>query len=389
MNQISRPDPIVRARALGPVVAAASDAIERDRRLPPEVLEALHEARLFRMLLARELGGDELHPADYAQAIEEVSRHDGSVGWCLFTACSGTLLAPYLDPAAARAVWGGSHAAAAWGPPGGGEARAVPGGYVVSGRWRFASGCRHAAWMGAHTQVREPTGELRCNAAGVPVIRSFMFPAEQARLIDDWNTMGLRGTASDSYEVRDVFVPEAFSGTREDPAARKLPGKLFAFSQPGLYSVGSAAVALGLAQAMLEGFVKLARGKSPRGLVRLADSAVVHTQLAQTEARLAAARAFVQAALRDAWDVADEWAPLPLPVRARVRLAAIHAIETAAAAADYAYKAAGSDAIFSGNGFERRFRDIHTLTQQTQARLANFEPIGRIMLGGEGDRPLL
>ncbi len=113
----------------------------------------------------------------------------------------------------------------------------------------------------------------------------------------------------------------------------------------------------------------------------------MQTQFAQTEARLAAARAFLLAALCEAWDVADEMAPLPLAQRLRVRLAALHAIETASGAADYAYKAAGSDAIFPGGGFERRFRDMHTLTQQTQARLANFEPVGRILLGAEGDWP--
>ena len=390
MNQISRPDPVARARSVAPVIAAASDAIERERRLTPEVLDALHEARMFRMLLARDYGGDELHPADYALAVEEISRHDGSVGWCVFQACSGSLLAAWMDPEGAREVFGEPRATTAWGPPSNPEARAVPGGYRVSGAWHFASGCRHAAWMGAHCRVREADGSLRHDGAGNPVTRALLFPASEAALIDDWRTMGLRGTASDSYVVEDVFVPERRSGTREDMNARRVRGKLFGFSQMGLYAVGSAAVALGLGQALLDGFVALAAsGKTPRGTVPLAASPVVHTQLAQTEARIAAARAFLQSALREAWDAADELAPLPAAARARVRLAAIHAIEAAAGAADYAYKAAGADAIFEGNGFERRFRDLHTLTQQIQARLANFEPLGRIMLGVEGDTPLL
>ena len=389
MNQISRVGAIARARDIAPVIAAQADAIERERRLTAPVLDALHDARLFRMFLARAFGGDELHPAECMQAVEEVSRQDGSVGWCLFTACSGTLLAPYLQPEAAWAVYGDPRATSAWGPPNKSEARAAPGGYVLTGCWRFASGCRHAAWMGAHGPVREPDGGLRRDRAGNPVTRSFMFPAHEARLIDDWNTMGLRGTASDSYEVEELFVPEAFSGTREDPAARTLPGKLFAFTQFGLYTVGSAAVALGIARGLLDGFGALARDKTPRGLTRLAESAVVQTQFAQTEARLSAARAFLLQALHEAWDVAEETTLLPLPPRLRVRLAALHAIEAAAAVADYAYKAAGSDAIFPEAGFERRFRDMHTLTQQTQARLANFEPVGRLLLCREGDSPTM
>ncbi len=389
MNQISRIDVVARARAVAPVIAAQGDAIEQARRLTAPVLDALHDARLFRMLLPRAFGGDEVHPVEYVRAVEEISGQDGSTGWCVFVACSASLLAAYMEPAAAQDVWGGPRATAAWGPPGPPVADAVPGGYRVSGIWSFASGCPHASWMGAHCQVREPDGTLRRHPTGRPLIRSLMFPADRARIIDDWTVIGLRGTASSSYAVEDVFVPEALSATREDLRAVRTPGKLACFSQMGLYSVGCAAVALGLARGMLDAFVDLARSKTPRAVTPLADSPVVLTQLAQTEAKLSACRALLTEALAEAWAVADETEPLGTAPRARVRLAAIHALQTAAEVGDYAYKAAGTDAIFPGRGFDRRFRDLHTVSQQIQARLANFEPLGKVLLGREPEGVIL
>ncbi|MBN9559394.1 MAG: acyl-CoA dehydrogenase family protein [Alphaproteobacteria bacterium] len=389
MNQISRPDVVARARDVAPVIAAEADAIERAGRLTAPVLDALHEARLFRMLLPRAFGGDEVHPVEYARAVEEISRQDGSTGWCVFVGCSSSLLAAFMEPASAREIFADPRASVAWGPPGKPIAIAVPGGYRVSGVWPFASGCRHATWMGAHCQVREPDGSLRLHPSGRPLIRSLLFPADRARIIDDWNVMGLRGTASSSYVIEDVFVPEEFSATREDMRAVRTPGKLYSFSQMGLYSVGCAAVALGIARAMLDEFVAVASSKTPRGIVPLAQNPVVHLQLAQTEARLAASRAFLAEALGEAWTIADPAEPLGLVPRARVRLAAIHALQTAAEVGDYAYKAAGTDGIFVGAPLERRFRDLHTVSQQIQARLANFEPVGKVLLGQEPDGVIL
>jgi alkylation response protein AidB-like acyl-CoA dehydrogenase len=257
----------------------------------------------------------------------------------------------------------------------------VPGGYRVGGRWDFASGCRHASWMGAHCHVREADGTLRLNKAGRPTIRTLLFPARQATLIHTWDVIGLRGTASDSYSVDDIFVPEAFSATREDPALRREPGRLYAFTMQGLYAVGVAGVAVGIARAMLDAFGSLARDKTPRGLGRLAENAVVQSSVARMEARLGAARAYMTHTLRDIWDRAPGPAPIDIPARAQVRLACAHAILMANEVTDECYKAAGVSAIFDGSVFVRRFRDMHTLLQQIQSREAHFEAVGQILLG--------
>jgi alkylation response protein AidB-like acyl-CoA dehydrogenase len=381
MDDVRRADPLARARDLANTIAAAADEAERLRRLPQALVERLHEARLFRMLYPRSVGGDEVEPGCYVLAVAELARADGSVGWCVSIANSTGLFAPYLGLDAARRVFGPPHSTCAWGPPNNSQGVTVPGGYRITGRWDFASGCRHASWMGAHGAVVEPDGSLRLNRFGRPALLTWVFPAEKATLLDNWQPIGLRGTASESYTVKDLFVPEEMTGTREDPSLRREPGKLYAFPQQTLYSVGIASVALGIARGMLDAFVELAQKKTPRGTGRLADSAVIQAEIARCEAKLGSAVTYLVDTLREIYDRADDLAPIDIPDRARARLAGSHAITSAAAVADWTYKAAGVDAIFPGSPFERRFRDIHTVTQQIQSRDAHYETVGQVLLG--------
>jgi indole-3-acetate monooxygenase len=381
MDQQTRSDPVTRARDLGPAIVAAADELERTRRIPAPLLEQLHASRLLRMQLPRSVDGDQTDPMTYLAAIEELSRHDGSIGWNVFVANSSALIAPFLEPDVAREIFADPKAVVAWGPPNACKATAVDGGYRISGHWDFASGCRQATWMGAHGQVVERDGSVRRDAKGHPVIRSLLFPVSQATLLDTWNPIGLRGTASDSYELNDVFVAERFSSTRNEPELRRERGPLYAFTMQGLYAVGVAGVSLGLARAMLDEFIALARRKAPRYLTRLADNAVIQADVARAEASLSASRAYLVDTLATIYAHADDIAPIDIADRARVRLACTHAIHTSLEVADFTYKGAGVDAIFPGSPFERRFRDIHTVSQQIQSRSAHYEAVGRILLG--------
>src|ERR1700757_4091239 len=161
MNDLSRAEPVMRARELAPAIAESAEEIERARRMPEPLLGKLYKSRLFRMLYPRSVGGDEVEPAIYIEAVGELARADGSVGWCASIANSTGLFAPYLEPEAARTVFGPPRATCAWGPPNECRGIAVRGGYRVSGRWDFASGCRHASWMGAHGMGVEPHGSPR------------------------------------------------------------------------------------------------------------------------------------------------------------------------------------------------------------------------------------
>ncbi len=368
---------LARARALGPAIAAAVPEIEARRRLPPALVEALHEARMFRLLLPRAVGGEEVDPGTYLLTIATVARHDASVAWNLFVANSTVLIAAYLPPTTAAEIFRNPRTVVAWGPPNEVVADAVPGGYRVSGRFDFASGCHLANWMGVHCRVRETDGSFRLNHIGRPAIRTLLFPAEHATLLDNWNPIGLRGTASDSYTVAEVFVPEAFSGTREDPGECLEAGPLYAFTQAGLYAVGVAGVALGTAEAMRRAFLELATNKTPRGLALLADDQVVQHGVALAAARLGAAEAWLLAILH------AQYGQMPhgTEERARLRLGCVHAIHEALAVCDATHKAAGVDAIFPGSPFEQRFRDMHTLSQQIQSRGSHYTAVGQVLLG--------
>ncbi|HEY3791409.1 MAG TPA: acyl-CoA dehydrogenase family protein [Bradyrhizobium sp.] len=381
MDIHTRSDPAARARELGAEIAASADEIERTRRIPEALLARLHDSRLFRMLLPRSAGGDETEPAVYVAAVEELARHDASVGWLVFVNNSSALIAAYLEPATNQIIFADPRGTVAWGPPNASRARAVDAGYRLTGRWDFASGCRQARWIGAHCHVLEADGALRLNRFGRPTIRTLLFPTSEVTLLDTWQTIGLCGTASDSYSVEELFVPEAFSTTREDPTLRRERGPLYAFTMQCLYATGVAAVAFGIARAMLSEFIALASRKAPRGLARLADNAVVQAEVARAEARLGSARAYLIETLSAIYAQASEVAPIEVADRARVRLACTNAIQGATEVADFAYKAAGVDAIFPGSPFERRFRDMHTLSQQIQARGAHFESVGQILLG--------
>jgi alkylation response protein AidB-like acyl-CoA dehydrogenase len=383
MDQRITDGPVARACAIGPAIAAAAAEIERSRRIPEPLLTDIFASGLWRLLLPRSLGGGEVAPSVYLDAVSEVAGHDASVGWNMFVANSAALIAPFLPPETARTIFGNSRTVIAWGPPNACEARAVAGGYRVTGRWDFASGCRQANWIGTHSHVREADGNLRKNRFGKPTVRTLLMPVEKATLLDTWHTIGMRGTASDSYTVEDVFVAEAFSSTREDPTLRREPGPLYAFTMQELYAVGVAGVALGTARAMLRAWIDLAKRKTPRGLARLADSPTNRADVALAEARLGSARAYLVETLDDIYAGAGDADPIGVEDRGRVRLACANAIHGAIEVADWVYKAAGVDAIFPApdNPFERRFRDMHTLSQQIQSRTSHFEAVGAILVG--------
>ena len=376
------PDFPARARALAPRIAEAAARIERERQLPPELLAALHDAKLFRMLLPRSVGGGEVDPVTYVKTIETIAKADASTAWCIAQASGGSMGAAYLAPEAARTVYGADDAVMAAGPgTTNTRAQVVEGGYRVTGNWSFASGSRHATWFGGHCLVYEPDGSLRA-VDGKPTDRTMLFARASVTVEDTWDVIGLRGTGSDTYFIRDLFVPEAFSYTRDSAADRREHGPLYRFTGYQMFATGFAAIALGIGRAALDEFIDLAARKVPKmGTIVLRDSAVIQSQVAVSEARLLSARALLINTLQELWDMASNGQRLPPPLQARLRLAATFAIHQARDVVDACYHAAGATAIFASNPFERRFRDIHTVSQQVQAHATVFEQVGQTLLG--------
>jgi indole-3-acetate monooxygenase len=378
-----------RARALAPRIAQAADDIERNRVLPSALLDALHDAQMFRILLPRSFGGGEAEPSSFAAAIEELAKADASVAWCVGQAGGCSFSAAYLEPSIAREIFGDPRSVLAWGP-GSHHSRAVaaPGGYKVTGSWSYASGSRHATWLGAHCAVFESDGTPRLSASGRQLEKTMLFPRSAASIEDVWQVVGLRGTGSDNYGLTDHFIPEGFTYERDSDRERRENGPLYQLGILSTYGMAFASVALGVARSALESFLQLAADKIPRtGGKVLRENAVAQAQAGLSEAKLRAARAFLHQSLNDMWATLSQGGKLSLDQRVGLRLAATFAIRQAREVVDDAYTAAGASAIFERNSFERRFRDIHTVSQQIQGHAANFETVGQVLLGLGGPNP--
>lgn len=210
-----------RARQILPAIAAAAAEIERERRLPEPLVARLKTAGFFGLLVPGTFGGAELDPPAFVEILETIATIDASTAWCLGQTNVCNSVGAFLAPEVSREIFcGPCPAIIAWGAGFGGRAEAVPGGYRVSGKWSFASGGHHANWLGGHTIVTD-AGQERRGKDGVPVTRTMLFPATATSLQDIWHVIGLCGTGSDAYAVEDLFVPEAHSLARDDPAERR------------------------------------------------------------------------------------------------------------------------------------------------------------------------
>jgi alkylation response protein AidB-like acyl-CoA dehydrogenase len=384
-------DHVAKARSMRAELEAASAEIDDRRELTPRIVDLLIEHGLFRMALPRALGGSELDLATYAQTIEALAMGDASTAWCVGQATGCAMSAAYLPWNAAEQIFGDKRAVVAWGP---GSAKAIPveGGYRVTGKWSFASGIRHATWIGGHTPVFEADGTTpRRTADGEQLVRTFFFPRDQVRIIDTWHVIGLKGTGSDTYEVSDVFVPEDFCYAR-DNGERRLDTLLYRFPINVHHSTGFAAVALGIARRVLDSFLEVAQVKTPRlqkSTAKLRENNTVQGQVAIAEARLRSARLFLFDTLERAWHETERTGRVTLDQRMLIRLASTFANNEARAVVDLSYYGAGALAVLSSNPFERRFRDMHAVSQQVQARQQHFETVGQYMLGLDADLTLV
>ncbi len=371
--------PLDAARKLVPQIRAAADEIDARRELPRPLFEAMADAGLFHMAVPRVIGGGELDLPTYVQVIEEVGKADASTGWCLNQGAIFGTYAARMPRAVARTIWiDVPRAVVANTPAATAKAIVVPGGYRVTGRQGFSTGCRHAAWVAAHAQIIE-NGRVR-REGELPEARYMFVPVAEAELLDTWHTRGMRGTGTHHFAVNDVFVPTdrtVLSQTApliEDAPLYRIPRTL-------LFASGDAAVAFGMARTCLETFGELAGAKTPRAMqALLRDQSMVQMTVGQAEAALRSGRAFLFEAVREIWTASVNSA-ITLDHRANMRLATTHGIRLAAQIIDSLYNLAGATAAYEDHLLQRHFQDIHVITQHLQGRLTHYELIGRYALG--------
>ena len=370
---------VERARALQPLIAGEADEIERSRRLTPKVTAALIENELYRALLPRTYGGHEIPLEIFMQMQEEIAKADASTAWCLGQCAVCAMTAAYLEPDAANEIFNTPPGILAWGAINH-EVKVVPGGYLANARWEFASGSRQASWLGSHVRIVEADGTLRKKKDGSPEIRTILFPITSATMYDVWDVIGLKGTGTDAYSVENLFIPQKFAALRDDPNAVIEKGPLYKLTTNAVFSMGFAATSLGVARATLDAAIDLARSKIPQGLSAMRENNAVQGQIGRTEASLRAARAYLYSTAAEVWRDLSQGMAITEAHRIAIRIAATWTIHQSAAVVDTAYHMSGATAVFAKNPFERRFRDMHAIAQQIQARDTHYEDAGKAIL---------
>ena len=374
------PSPLEAAQKLAPLIRSSADETDAARELPRPLFEALADAGLFHLAVPRAIGGGEIDLPSYVEVIEEIGKADASTGWAVNQGAIYATYAARMPRDVARAIWMDvPRSVVANTPAPTAKAVVVPGGYRVTGRQGFSTGCRHASWVAAHAQITE-NGQVRLEN-GQPEMRYFFVPVAEAELLDTWHVRGMRGTGTHHFAVHDVFVPAERTVLSATAPALE-PGPLYKIPRTLAFASGDAAVALGMARSCLDTFVELAGAKTPRAMqALLRDQSMIQVSVGQAEAALRSGRAFLMETVRNIWSEATSADGVSLEQRAVLRLATTHGIRLAAQIIDTVYNAAGATAAYEGNLIQRHFQDIHVITQHLQGRMSHYELVGRHWLG--------
>ncbi|MEO6398156.1 MAG: acyl-CoA dehydrogenase family protein [Tepidiformaceae bacterium] len=372
------------ARRMAPAIAARADEIERERRVPLELINEMRAAGFFRMLVPADLGGLETDPVTAAKVVEEVSSADGSAGWCVMIGNQNAAFSGLADQGFARELWGsGGITAGTARPIGRAVAKGGPGGgYSVSGRWPFASGSSHADWFAAECVVYDGDSP-RLDANGESVTRMVFVPNTEVTIHDTWHTTGLRGTASNDFSVESSFVPEerGFQMIVDEPR-----NSWALFSALPLLFINHGSRSMGVARSALKEAVRIVNSKRGWGDQPLNQGLRMQSVIAEATVALESARAYLYQTATALWEsvlAGEDDGRL----RARVRLATSHSSRASVQAVDLVHAAVGTAALFPSSPLERHFRDIHMAAAHVMVGQMTYEAAGRVELGISPDFP--
>lgn len=366
-----------KVRMLHDPIRAASDQIEKSGRLPESIVEQLKNANVFGMAMPEAMGGVEADPVTQLAVIEALSVADGSTGWVAMIGSDGGFYAAHLPEEAASKLFADHNTIIASTLVPRGKARAVDGGYVVTGQWPFGSAGLHAEWFGGGCLVVDENGPVT-NDAGHPIMLTMFFPESDVRVHNNWQTTGLAGSGSNDWSVDAAFVPESRTMSLFEPARFDTP----LFRYPWFLVANAPGVSLGIARASIEALCTVAAEKLvlPTG-EKLQDDLLLQTAVGRAEAELGAARSYIYettAALFAAYCSGSE---ASLAERAAFRLAGINAFHASKNVVGRMYEAAGGSALYSKSPLDRHLRDIATITQHAFANERGYGEGGRAMMG--------
>ncbi len=369
------------AESLAPSIAARAPEVEAARRLPKDLLDELVDIGCFRLLLPTSHGGTGADLPTALRLFETLARADGSVGWTVMIGGGSWIdLASLPRPSFDALFAGRSDVITAGAINPSGRITVTDDGYLVEGRWAFASGCEHATWLFGN--CIEGMGDHG------PLLRVAVLDPVAAVIEDTWDVVGLRGTGSHHFHIDGVVVPAdcTYALLQDEPC---LDEPIVRVPPPQFFGVAVASVALGMAQGALDDI----KGLAPDRIPLLADSALAgsphfHLGLAQADTDVRAARALLTEEAHGLWSIAVEGRELTLAERARSRATAVWATDRAAQVVEFAYRSGGSAALYSDCSLQRRLRDVQTLRQHFVVRGDTMQTAGSLLAGQELHAPI-
>ena len=382
----SADDLLGKIREIEPLIRAESVAAEKQRHLSVSVADALRDLGCYRMYRPRERGGFGFDPVSGFRVVEELARIDSAAGWNVSIANASEAFGAWFSDETTAEIFGRADTtmAGAFNPP----RKAVPvdGGYRLSGRTTFNSNCHAADWVLGLAHIYDGD-QPRRGGNGAPEVLITLFPKSDAEIVNNWETLGMRGTGSHDIRVEDIFVPESravpFLPMEKPSSAYSGPlHRMTVWPSVAMNGVS----ALGVAQAAIDEYIDLASVKTPAYTAKtMRDRSMVQLRVAHAEAKLGAARAFLHDTFNAAWETAVSGSFLNMQQKADCQQAASYMVMASAEAVDLIHSIAGTSAIRNEQPFQRFFRDSHVITQHAFVCESRLEAVGQVRLGLKPD----
>ncbi|WLH48982.1 acyl-CoA dehydrogenase family protein [Pseudomonas beijingensis] len=350
--------------------------------VPLDMIEKMKTVGIFRASTPKCFGGDALAPGEFLRIVERISEADGSVGWVTAFGSANIYLAS-LPPATQDLIYAnGPDQVYAGGLYPLQPAKEIENGWEVSGRWRFASGCKGADWIGVGIGGTPANGGGA--AAGKPL--TAVFPAGEVQIVDNWNVVGMQGTGSHDLKLHKKTVGREWTFVRG--SASTIDEPLYRYPSVSYQAQVHAAVNLGLARAALDMVIAMSGStKTVTGAPRLGDRAYYRSELGKAEAMLRSAQAFFYETADAVWASLLAGNPVTLHQANLLRLSATHAAHTCAEVVMKAYRLAGTAAIFKENRLQWIVRDSMVVTQHAFLGESTYDGAGALFAGIEPTMP--
>jgi 3-hydroxy-9,10-secoandrosta-1,3,5(10)-triene-9,17-dione monooxygenase len=357
------PEAVIAAvQELLPVLRDRAQETEDRRALSPELVKALAETGFFRLLQPARFGGYEADPLTFLTAVRLIAGACGSTGWVASVIGVHNWQLALFPGQAQQDVWGddpGTRMSSSYAPTG--KVEVVEGGYRLTGRWSFSSGCDHATWVLLGGIV--PGGD-----DGRPAdFRTFLLPLGDYEIEDVWNTVGLRGTGSNDIVIEDAFVPAHHALSFNDTARCKCPGQelntgpLYRIPYGSLFPYAITTPIIGMATGAYDAHVTYTKGRVRASYVgvKAAEDPFAQVRVAEAAADLDSAWLALSTNMRELWQYTSADEKIPMPLRLRVRRDQVRGTAQAIAAVDLLFQNSGGRAIAVGTPIQRFWRDAH------------------------------